>query len=356
MKLVTRLLLAFALVAVFAAGIAGWLGYRSASSHFQSWMGENTERGLGMGPGRGRQVLLEQLRNSSLQSVGIALVLALAAGGYLALRLVEPIRGITAATRRYGRGDHTVRVPVQGKDELAELGQAFNDVASQLTAKENRERQMVADIAHELRTPLTVLKADLESLEDGLLEAQPSVFRRLVGEVDLLERLVQDLRLLSLAEAGELRLNKQACDLAEVCSAVMEAFRFQAESKQVQLLSHLEPVALHTDPERIQQVLFNLLANALRYTPVGGSIAMRLSTQAQMARLEVQDSGPGIPPEHLAHVFDRFYRTDGARRRDAGGSGLGLAIAKALVEAHGGRIEASNRPQGGALFAIILPL
>ncbi|GIW38122.1 MAG: hypothetical protein KatS3mg074_520 [Meiothermus sp.] len=361
MKLVLRLALAFALVAVFAAGLTGWLGYQEARGHFQRFVAgsEATRSGetpLGGVPGRGRQVLLAQLQTSSWRSALLALTVALGVGTYLAFRLVQPVQTLTQATRRFGRGERGVRVNIPGSDELAELGRAFNDVAEELAAKEERERQMIADIAHELRTPLTILKGDLESMSDGLLEASSENLRRLVGEVDLLTRLVQDLRTLSLSDTGQLVLRPRLVSLDTLLSDLVANFQPRSEAAGVQLEVNTKPLSTHADPERLQQVLLNLLENALRHTPRGGRITVKLHSQGENAVLEVCDTGPGIAPEHLPHLFERFYRAQPSRARESGGSGLGLAIVKALVEAHGGRVGADNQPEGGARFWIHLPL
>lgn len=361
MKLMVRLSLAVALVAGAAAGLTGWLGYQQARDHFQQFVAgsETVRSGTQLPravPGRGRQLLLAQLQESSLRSTLIALVVALGVGTYLAFRLVQPIQALTVATRRFGRGERNVRVAVKGKDELAELGRAFNDVATELVAKEERERQMVADIAHELRTPLTVLKGDLESMSDGLLEASPENLRRLVAEVDLLTRLVQDLRTLSLSDHGQLVLQTKMISLNDLVEDVLANFQVRAETHGVRLEASLEPVVLSADPERLQQVLHNLLDNALRHTPSGGRVSVRLGRKGHLAVLEVCDSGAGIAPEHLPQLFERFYRVESSRIREGGGSGLGLAIVKALVEAHGGSVGVENRAEGGARFWIYLPI
>jgi two-component system, OmpR family, sensor histidine kinase BaeS len=365
MKLTLRLMLAFALVAVFAAGTTAWLGYRAASTQFEhvmmgqgqgpAWRSSNAE-GMApmMGTARGRQVL-EELQGSSVLSSALAVLVALAVGGYLAVRLVRPVRALTLATRRYGLGERDVLVPVEGRDELSELARTFNDMIGQLAAKEAREQRMVADIAHELRTPLTVIKGELEALEDGLMQPEPATFRRLVEDVDVLERLVRDLRLLSLTDAGELRLEHQAFDLAELCQRALESFGPRSNEKGLKLESRLTPAPVSGDPERLRQALYNLLENAIRHSPDGGTIRLETKLDTEASEIELSDDGPGIPPEHLPHIFERFYRVDVARGRASGGSGLGLAIVQAIVRAHGGSVVAANRLEGGAVFRIRLP-
>jgi signal transduction histidine kinase len=217
----------------------------------------------------------------------------------------------------------------------------------------------MADIAHELRTPLSVLQIDLESIEDGLTEPTPEVVARLQEEVALLNRLVEDLRMLSLAEAGELHLEVQPVEAGNLVQSVVERVRGAAQEKGVRLASEIgegvPPVA--GDAQRLSQVLFNLLSNAVRHTPEGGQITVSAQqVESSLVRIAVQDNGEGIPADELAHVFERFYRTENALSRDTGGSGLGLAIAHSLVEAHGGRIWAESVEGEGSTFAFVLPI
>jgi two-component system, OmpR family, sensor histidine kinase BaeS len=218
-----------------------------------------------------------------------------------------------------------------------------------------RRESEVADIAHELRTPLTVLKGKLEYLQDGLSQPTPQTLHRLAEEVDLLSRLVADLRLVSLADTDGLRLERCNLNLTELTREVMTAFERQAQNVGKHLQFEGEAVRLELDPERIQQVLYNLLDNALRHTPEGGTVRCTIRKAEQHILLEISDEGPGIPPADLERVFERLYRTDAARNREAGGSGLGLAIVRTLVEAHGGRVWVANRLEGGAVFTVSLP-
>lgn len=362
MRLAVRLMLAFALVALSAAGITAWLGYRAASAQFERVMA-----GIDGGPGPGFQAeagmmrgmrgrgVLEELQRSSLSAALIALGGALIVGGYLSYRLLRPVRAITDATVRYGRGERDARVSVEGNDELSMLARTFNQVAEQLASREAQDRRMVADIAHELRTPLTVMKGELEALQDGLLESSPETFGRLVEEVDLLERLVRDLRLLSLAEAGQLHLDRGPLDLADLARSTLESFAPRAEASGVRFEGRFDPAPANGDLERFRQVLYNLLENALRHTPRGGTVSVVTGMQGSFVVLTVADSGSGILPEHVPHIFERFYRADAARGRESGGSGLGLAIVKAIVEAHGGSVEAANGPVCGAVFTARWP-
>lgn len=295
---------------------------------------------------------------AGLVAAGLSLLLAL----FLAYRLMRPVREMTQAAYRLGQGDLSQRVRTTGNDELAVLGQAFNHMADSLQQAEDSRRAMTADIAHELRNPLAVQRASLEALQDGVYPLTPENLEPILEQNLLLTRLVDDLRTLALADAGQLPLERTSTDLFLLAERVVERFRPQAAAHGVDLLMDTEGAPssgyeLKVDPQRIEQVLGNLLSNALRYTPDGGRIVVRLESSAKPAglRLSVHDSGAGIPPEALPHIFERFYRADRARSRTDGGSGLGLTIARQLIEAHGGRLSAANHPQGGAIFTIFLP-
>jgi signal transduction histidine kinase len=286
---------------------------------------------------------------------GVALLLALA----LTYSLMRPVREMTTAASRLGEGDLSQRVQVRGSDELAILGQAFNHMADSLQQSQESRRAMTADIAHELRTPLAVQRAHLEALQDGVYPLDTDNLAPILEQNMLLTRLVDDLRTLALADAGQLKLEHIPTDLAALLASMLERFRPQADARQVQLHLALpgQPLApALVDPQRIEQIIGNLLSNALRYTPEGGQVWVSLEQQGQNACVRVRDSGPGIPPEALSHVFERFYRSDRSRSRAEGGTGLGLAIARQLAEAHGGALQAANHPEGGAEFSLRLPL
>jgi signal transduction histidine kinase len=226
-----------------------------------------------------------------------------------------------------------------------------------LSRSEDVRRTMTADIAHELRTPVTIIQGDLEAILDGIYQPTTETIAPLYEETLHLGRLIDDLRDLALAEAGELRLTREPTDFGALVNQVMETVRLSVERGpriEVDVDLSLPKVAL--DSKRIRQVLANLVSNALRYTPADGEIRVVLSQKDGNAEIRVTDTGPGISHEDLPHLFQRFYRGDAARSRTVGGSGLGLAIAKQWVEAHGGRIWAENRPEGGALFAFLLPI
>ncbi len=294
--------------------------------------------------------------NAGLIACGIALVLAL----LLSYQLLRPVSQLEKAASRLAEGDLAQRVPVSGPQELVELGQAFNHMAGSLQKAQESRRAMTADIAHELRTPLAVQRAQLEALQDGIYPLAPENLQPLLEQNKVLVRLVEDLRTLALADAGELRLAFVPTDLPDLAGRVLERFRSQADARQVELRYACSDeggcARLSLDPGRIEQVLTNLLSNAIQHTPAGGQVEVSLRCLPTLAELSVRDSGPGIPAEVLPHLFERFYRAERSRSRSDGGTGLGLAIALQLVQAHGGSLEAGNAPQGGAVFTLRLPV
>ncbi|MFZ6030774.1 MAG: sensor histidine kinase [Chloroflexota bacterium] len=286
---------------------------------------------------------------------GVSLLLAL----LLAYHLLRPVRDLTQAATALSHGDLAGRVPVRGSDEMAQLGQTFNRMAESLQQAETSRRALTADIAHELRTPLAVQRAGLEAMQDGVFPMTVENLQPVIEQNLLLTRLVEDLRTLAMADAGQLTLERAPTDFAALARRVIERFLPSANARQVRLSLDLPIAALPTlsiDPLRIEQILNNLISNALRYTPEQGAIACQLSVSGEKVTFTVHDSGPGIPPDALPHVFERFYRADKARSRAEGGSGLGLTIARQLADAHGGALTAENHQQGGALFRLTLPL
>ena len=301
--------------------------------------------------------LLNRLTRAALIAALIACGLAVVLAFVLTDRLIKPVREMTKAARILGSGDLTQRVPVHGDDELATLGEAFNHMADSLQTAETSRRAMTADIAHELRNPLAVQRANLEALQDGIYPLNPDSLTPILDQNILLTRLVEDLRTLALAESGELKLEHTKTDLPALVERFVERFKPQADSRQVTIQLTSSPVPLISiDTMRVEQILNNLLSNALRYTPDGGSIQIAIDRTPHTVNLTIHDSGSGIPPEALPHIFERFYRVDRSRSRAEGGTGLGLAIARQLVEAHGGTLTAANHPQGGAIFTMSLPI
>jgi two-component system sensor histidine kinase BaeS len=276
----------------------------------------------------------------------------------LSRRILAPVEALTEAARRMEAGDLSQRVEVTSKDEIGELGQAFNSMADGLARLEELRRNMVTDVAHELRTPLSNIRGYLEAVQDGVLEPDGQVIASLYEEAMHLNHLVDDLQELSLAEAGKLRLQRQAVALSDVVNRAVAALRARAQAEGVELqVDPLEDLPLvDIDPQRIGQVLRNLLDNALTHTPSGGEIAIAAHADGQWVAVSVRDTGSGIAAEDLPYVFERFYRGDKSRSRATGRTGLGLAIVKQLIEAHGGQIEVESEVGQGTQFTFTLPV
>ncbi|WP_299433519.1 ATP-binding protein [uncultured Meiothermus sp.] len=299
--------------------------------------------------------LQQNLLIASLMATGLGALVAL----LFARRIARPIEAVSSAANRLAQGDLTIRIADSGgQDETARLARNFNHMARSLEKLETERRAMIADIAHELRTPLTVMQGRLEAIQDGVMPLEMGEIDRLHNQTGLLARLVEDLRTLSLADAGRLTLELRRLDLVELVRNVATAFGASLEAKKIKLELNLptRPRQIRADADRMTQIAGNLLANALAHTPEGGVIAIAVFADDKTTTLRVSDTGPGIPPEALSKVFDRFYRSEASRSRATGGSGLGLSIVKALVELHGGTVAARNQPEGGAVFEVRLPL
>lgn len=301
---------------------------------------------------------LARTNQASLYAALTAILIALFLGVFLARRLTRPVRELTTATRAMARGDLEQQVPVRSQDELGELAASFNQMSADLARANELRRQMTADIAHDLRTPLSVIAGYTECLRDGMLPPTPETFQTIHQEAEHLSFLVEDLRTLSLADAGELTLTHQLVHPRELLERTAAAHLPRAQQLEVGLHvtaeANLPPVSV--DPERLAQVLGNLASNALRHTPAGGQILLDAAQRANNVLLTVQDNGVGIEPDVLPRIFDRFYRGDVARQAHEGESGLGLAIAKSLVELHGGTISVESILGEGTTFTIALPV
>jgi histidine kinase len=297
----------------------------------------------------------EALLYAALAAMVVAVVLSL----YLSRSVIAPVRAMSLATQRMTEGRYDERVQVSGQDELSQLAMHFNQMAEKLGEVESMRRRLIGDVSHELRTPLTAIKGSMEGLIDGVLPATNETFQQIHAEADRLNRLVDDLQELSRVEARAYKLDLHALDISSLMQTVTKRLTHQAALKhisiQVELAASLLPIL--ADEDRTIQVLTNLISNALQYTPENGKILISAKRFNQEVEFSVHDTGIGIPGEHLAHIFDRFYRVDKSRSRQAGGgSGIGLTIARALVEAQGGRIWVESTGEGkGSTFRFTLP-
>nr|BAL52743.1 histidine kinase [uncultured Chloroflexota bacterium] len=364
-RLETRIFFSHLLVIGLAALVLILASQASLPNAFERHM---RKAGYGMmSGGMGTMIPMLQLyreyRNSFNEALFLALlaavVLSILVSGWLSMRIVSPLQELTRASQRIAQGHYGERVQVDGDDEIAELAHHFNSMAEQLEQVEARRRQLIADVSHELRTPLTTIKGYMEGLIDGILPSTAETFHQVYQEADRLSRLVDDLQELSRVEAGAIALQFRPVAIAQVAATVRKRLGPQIEAQglslEVNVPADLPPV--RADEDRLIQVLTNLVGNAIKFTPSGGRIAIEAEKRGNEVYLSVQDTGIGIPAEHLPYIFDRFYRVERSRSRSTGGSGIGLTIARHLIEAHGGRIWAESKGEGkGSRFTIALPI
>ena len=300
----------------------------------------------------------EVTNRSLLWAGGAAGAASLLLVSLMSRRMLRSVRTLTAAAGRMGGGDLSQRVPAGGRDEIGELARTFNAMADGLESAERQRRNMVADAAHELRTPLSNIRGYVEAVRDGVLEPDPETLGTIHQQVLYLTDLVDDLRLLAETEAGDFGLNREPGSLFEAVRTSVEAVRARAEAKGVALEIDLpsESPSLEFDRTRMSQVVDNLLDNAIRHTPAGGTVTVSGGVGPAVATVSVGDTGEGIPAEAIPFVFERFYRVDPSRSRSTGGAGLGLTIARQLVEAHGGSIRVSSAAGEGTTITFDLPL
>ena len=285
--------------------------------------------------------------------VAFLFIFFLATGGMRgAATLARPVRQLIEAAENIQRGDYTTRVQERGPREVRSLSRAFNAMTERLQQSETERRRLLADVTHELRTPLTVIQGNIEALIDGVHPADEAHFRAILDDTQVLSRLIDDLRTISVAEAGALSLHRETTDVAELVRDVVASFGATASGQGVRIDTRvtLGVTTAEIDPIRVREVLSNILANALRYTPAGGAIEVTVTPFERDIAVSVHDSGAGIAPDVLPHVFDRFTRAT-----DSPGAGLGLAIAKSFVAAHGGTITADSAPGQGTTIRFTLP-
>jgi signal transduction histidine kinase len=301
-----------------------------------------------------------------LQSVWWQFLVAGAVGGGLALLMArwiargmtQPLRDMAKAAQRMSTGDYGQRVVTASRDEVGQLAVAFNRMSGELASLERLRRDLVANVSHELKTPISALRARLENLLDGVERPDPETLQVMLAQSERLGRLVDQLLELARLESGEVPLRREAVPLRPLVSRVVSEIEVTRARQDVQLSQDVpdDLPAVFADAERLHQVLFNLLDNAVRFTPEGGRVRVTASGHNGSVDVAVSDTGPGIDAEHLPRLFERFYRVDTARSRDEGGTGIGLAIARSVVEAHGGRIWAESEPGTGSTFTFELPV
>ena len=375
LSLFWKLMLSFALVVAIGLGAVIVIANQITNQELMSYMmGQDSGMMMGggmMGQGQGamhgpnqmQQRTLDRINQAVIIGGGVALIAALVVGFVVFRAVTHPIDQLSRAAHSLARGDLSARVAAQsqpsrlGDDELTELSATFNVMADSLQKAETLRRNMTADIAHELRTPLAVMRGNLEAMLDGVYPPDAEHLQPVLNQVHLLTRLVEDLRTLALAEAGQLPLTKRPTDLNRLIETTLASFQATAAAQQVSLTARPIEVlpAIDIDPDRVQQTVGILIANALRHTPAAGSITVAVRRDQLHAIIEVADTGAGIPPGDLPHIFERFYRADKSRSRESGGSGLGLAIAKGIVQAHGGSISATSEVGQGTCVRFTLP-
>lgn len=304
----------------------------------------------------GWRIVLSLMFPVFLISIFLA-ILTVMIGLLLTRSVIIPLAEVIAAAREVASGRLETRVSAQGPDVLRDLSDSFNQMAGNLERNELDRRDMLADIAHELRTPLTVLRGRLEGIQDGVYTADEKTITPALESTYLLERLVEDLRLLTLAESRQLHFDKKEVDLVPILKNTIELFNAEANERNISLTleNGNKPCICTLDPQRSEQILGNLINNALRFVPSGGKVRVILETRSDGITIEINDNGKGVPPEDLPYIFNRFWRKDKSRSRASGGSGLGLAIARQLVEAQGGSINAENNASGGLSVIIFFP-
>ena len=359
--------LAVILAGVVILAITIQITVPAAFNRHMGGMMNGTGMGNMMGQGQGQgygKTLFESFRASMFESLGYAItasvLAALLVSLFLSRRIVAPVRTLTEASQHIADGHYEKRVDVNGSDEIAQLATSFNQMATQLEQVESMRRQLIGDVTHELRTPLTSIKGYMEGLVDGVLPSTPETFDQIHREADRLSRLVDDLQELSRIEAKAYSLDLRPVAVSNLVQTTVKRLSPQATTRRITLRSNLpaDLPPLLADEDRITQVLVNLVANAIQYTPEGGDVAISTARVDDEIHISVKDTGIGIPPEHIGNLFTRFYRVDKSRSRQAGGgSGIGLTIAHHLVEAHGGRIWAESQGEGqGSTFTFSLKM
>jgi two-component system, OmpR family, sensor histidine kinase BaeS len=309
--------------------------------------------------GDAERVFLEDSQRSLFIAALVSILVALGLGFLVSMLVTRPMRQLSLSARRIAEGDLAQRVKNKGDDEIGEVAVAFNSMAEQLEKKEKSRKQLLADVAHELRNPLSIVQGNLEAWLDGVITPTPGQIASVYDETVLLNRLITDLRELSLAEAGQLKLHLEQTDIKELIEAEVTAFQPRSQEKEVSISFNIAEgiSSLNIDRDRIKQVLHNLLENALRYTSSGGSVSVKAEKDGdRMVRISVADTGSGIDAVDLPNVFDHFYKADKSRHRAYGNTGIGLALVKNYVELHGGKVRVESEAGKGSTFYFTLPV
>jgi signal transduction histidine kinase len=361
-----RLFLAFLLVALVSVAIVGISANRIASSRFGHFVSESVMMDSGGMMGRMGMGMRRVLERDFITSVNrylaisalITVLLAAVVSYVLSQRMTTPIRHVTRGAHEMAAGNLAHRVAVSSRDEIGELAESFNRMAASLEDAETIRRNMIADVAHELRTPLASIRGYLEAIQDGVIAPTKENLASIHEDTVLLARLVDDLRDLSQAEAGRLNLHRAPADVGGIVKKQLIAAQPLVAKKGITIGSSIPDVLQEViiDKDRTGQVLRNLLSNAIAFSPEGGSIDVVVEKKPGFLEISVSDTGPGIAPQDLPFVFERFYRADKSRARASGGAGLGLTIAKYLVEAQGGKIWAESEAGRGAKLVFTIPL
>lgn len=304
------------------------------------------------------EVFLTSISRSLWLAAVIAIGLSLFLSYLLSIYISTPVRSLISATKKVSSGEFSHRVSVKGSDEMVELGRAFNQLSENLEQNERLRQQLVADVAHELRTPLATIQGYLEAMREGVIKPTPDKLGLVHEETALLARLIDDLRDLSQAEAGQLNIRKKPTDLSRLIKGAISIFQSLLEEKKIGLISQVSTKLprVNVDKDRISQILRNLISNAINHTPAGGKITISAVQRPEEIEIRVSDTGQGIKAEDIPYVFERFYRGEKSRARASGGAGIGLTIAKRLIETHGGKIWVESAPGQGTEVYFTLPL
>ncbi len=302
-------------------------------------------------------VLIQRLNRAAITAASISGIAALILAAALGYHLLQPVQSLTKAAENIEKGDFSQRVDISGTGKLATLGQVFNQMARAIEESAERRKTLTADIAHELRTPLSVQQAHLEALEDGVYDLTLENLHPIQEQNLTLVRLVDDLQTLSLADSGQLTLEQTPTNVNQLVERILHRFQPACHQKEVTVRYDPpgKPIMANIDPQRVEQIILNLLSNALHHSPRGKSIRVQLHSDEDDLKLTVLDHGEGIPEEEIPYIFERFYKSSQTREREDGGTGLGLSISQKLVQAHDGSIQVQNNPRGGAEFRLELP-